>query len=200
MFAPYMEYLLLLFVLALIAALIQFSRRIFREKTSTYYPYEKQTYLLSPTELSFFRALNTALNYKYRIMAKIRLADLIKLRPGTSGKEGQEAFNRISQKHVDFVACDPVTLSPFFVVELNDKTHHNPKRPARDHFAEKALEAAGIPIFYFTCTFSYTPDQIRSIILSNNHPFIQRVDTNSQSTYDCFSAFPNRVKDPLSPS
>lgn len=47
---------------------------------------------------------------------------------------------------MDFVLCDPGTLQPIFVIELDDSSHNRPDRMLRDAFVEVVLESAKIPL------------------------------------------------------
>ncbi|OGV57576.1 MAG: hypothetical protein A2X45_11275 [Lentisphaerae bacterium GWF2_50_93] len=116
--------------------------------------------LFSPAELSFFKVLEQALDGKYKIFTKIRLADIIKVGGELEKSERQTAFNKIQSKHVDFVLCDPGDLSVQCVIELDDKSHEAADRIARDEFVDSALESAGIPIARFAARRQYAAEDI----------------------------------------
>ncbi|MDX9973313.1 MAG: DUF2726 domain-containing protein [FCB group bacterium] len=126
-------------------------------------PYERAD-LFSLAERSFLGVLEQALAGQYRVMGKVRLGDVIGVRPGRERGERQGAKNRIMSKHVDFVVCDPATLSVQFVVELDDKSHNRPERQERDGFVDGALEAAGIRIVRFSTKRGYSIQAIRDEI------------------------------------
>src|SRR5438477_5055222 len=69
-------------------------------------PYERIEKLFSPAERSFFGVLEQIFGDEYRILGKVRLADIIRPRRGLSNSACTSAFNRISGKHVDFAICD----------------------------------------------------------------------------------------------
>ncbi len=128
------------------------------------YPYQKETVLFSPAERSFFGVLEQAVNNRLRIMGKVRLADVVKVKSGMTQSARQGAFNRIQGKHIDFVACDPSTLSVQFAIELDDRSHNNSNRQKRDEFVDKVLQAAGIPIYHFTAKQTYSVEDIRNTL------------------------------------
>ena len=128
------------------------------------YPYEKEPALFSPAERSFLGALEQVINNRYRLMGKIRLADIVKVKSGLNKSEWQNAFNKIQSKHIDIVVCDASTLSVLFVIELDDKTHIQSKRQNRDQFVDNVLRAAGIPIVHFAAKNSYSLQEIESIL------------------------------------
>lgn len=125
------------------------------------YPYEKGPGLFSPAERSFLGVLEQAVNGQCRFLGKVRLADVVKVKTGMSGSARQSALNRIQSKHLDFVACDPAALMVQFVVELDDETHRQSERQARDEFVDKVLQAAGIPVFHFIAKRGYSVQDVR---------------------------------------
>jgi hypothetical protein len=131
------------------------------------YPYERQQALFTPAERSFLGVLEQAVEGKLRIMGKVRLADIVKIKNGNNKSAWQKAFNKIQSKHVDFVACDMATLGVKFVVELDDKSHNEPKRQDRDEFIDKALAAAKIPVFHFAAKRTYTIQELQNTLFGN---------------------------------
>src|SRR5690554_4991478 len=77
---------------------------------SNEYPYRKNDSLFTPAERSFLGILDQMLGAQYRIMGKVRIADLLSVIPMKDRKQWQSAFNCISAKHFDFVLCDQETL------------------------------------------------------------------------------------------
>jgi very-short-patch-repair endonuclease len=128
------------------------------------FPFQKEPVLFTPAERSFLAVLETALGNQFRVMGKVRLAYVIKVKPGLSGSARQQAFNRIQSKHLDFVVCDPKDLSVQFVIELDDSSHQQSNRQARDEFLDKALSAAGVPVFHFQVKRMYSVQDIHGAI------------------------------------
>jgi len=128
------------------------------------FPYQRETHLVSPAERSFLGVLEQAVGDQYRIMGKVRLADVIKVRFGMNGKGRQSASNRIQSKHVDFVVCTAKDLAVQYVVELDDQSHDRASRQDRDEFVDHALQAAGVPIFHFTVKRSYAVAEVQKVL------------------------------------
>jgi very-short-patch-repair endonuclease len=156
----------LIAVLVLILAIVAVIKVFIKQKAQgeQTYPYEKEPALFSPAERSFLGVLEQVINNRYRLMGKIRLADIVKVKSGLNKSAWQNAFNKIQSKHIDIVACDPTTLSILFVIELDDKTHSQSKRQNRDQFVDNVLRAAGIPIVHFTAKNSYSLQEIENIL------------------------------------
>jgi very-short-patch-repair endonuclease len=133
-------------------------------------PYQKETVLFTPAERSFLSVLEAALGDQFRVMGEVRLADVIKVKSGLSRSLWQQAFNRIQGKHLDFVVCDPNDMSVQFVVELDDSSHQQTRRQVRDEFLDKALAAAGVPIFHFSAKRTYFTQDIQRAIFEQPNP------------------------------
>ena len=128
------------------------------------FPFQSRGKLFSPAERSFLGVLDQIVGESYRVFGKVRLADIIKTKPGLTASARQTAFNQISSKHLDFVVCNPADLSIQFVVELDDSSHKKQSRQNRDVFLEEALAAAGIRLFRFPAKKSYSIKEIRNTI------------------------------------
>lgn len=135
----------LLVLMLILARLLRGRRR---------YPYQACSSLLSAAELRFFRVLEQVLAGRVRIYAKVRLADLIRVRPGLSGRTFFQAFNAIACKHIDYVLCDDAHRI-LCAIELDDSSHARPERRQRDAFVDAALNAAGIPLLRFPVQARY---------------------------------------------
>ncbi|MCR9076352.1 MAG: DUF2726 domain-containing protein [bacterium] len=124
--------------------------------------------LLSPAELNFYRVVARVLAHpddpagppQATVMSKVSVSDLVQVRKGLSQSERSAAFNRIRAKHADFVLCDPVTMQPLCVIELDDKSHQRKDREARDTLMDSIYAAAGIPILHVKCRRAYHPEEI----------------------------------------
>jgi hypothetical protein len=134
------------------------------KKNQATLPYQKEDALFTPAERVFLAVLETALGNQFRVLGKVRLADVIKVKPGLDGGARQQAFNRIQSKHLDFVVCNPQDLSVQFVVELDDSSHQKAKRQARDEFLDQALAAADVPVFHFPVKRTYSAQEIQSAL------------------------------------
>ena len=117
------------------------------------FPYKMKLSLLTSTEHNFYSFLAQAVTGEMHIFSKVRLADLIEPREDIVGKRGH--FNRISQKHVDFVLCAPDLLRPMLVIELDDSSHDSPEAQIRDNVKDAALKAAGLPILRIPAQQTY---------------------------------------------
>ncbi len=149
-----------------LSILFPFLNRSQEETTSEELPYRLRDDFLSPAEFSFFKVLSSAVGPQLTIQSKVRLADIFFVaRPN----ENRSYFGKISQKHLDFLVCDSVTMQPVFGVELDDSSHNRNNRQKRDEFIESVSHAAGLPLLRFPAQRDYDPREIAAQVL----PFLK---------------------------
>ena len=139
--------------------------------------YEAKGGLLTPAELKFLGVLDQIIGTHYRIMAQVRLADVIKVKKGLDKSTRSSAFNRIKSKHLDFVICDPSDLSVKFAIELDDSSHNRPKRKERDAFLEQAMQSAGVPLYRFPVKREYDPQAIYNTLFGQKVEALNNVES-----------------------
>jgi len=128
-------------------------------------PYVLADHLFSPAERSFLGVLDHVLGKDFRVMGKVRVADVLGIASCQTRSVWQKAFNQVSAKHFDFLLCRPDDLQPVCAIELNDLSHKRSKRRRRDDFLQDACAAAGLPLVFFPAQRSYVPDEVRGVLL-----------------------------------
>ena len=108
--------------------------------------YRRKPYLLSKAERSFYGVLTQAVGDKALIFSKVRVADVLAPQKGLNRSNWQQAFNKISAKHLDFPLCDPQDCAVKLAIELDDASHGSAKRQKRDAFLEQACKSPGLPL------------------------------------------------------
>lgn len=128
-----------------------------------YLPYKLREDFLSRAELGFFQALQTTVRGEANVCAKVSLGDLFF---GESGDTEQNRVlrNRINRKHVDFLLCDPQTMTPLCGVELDDRSHDRADRVERDRFVDQVFEAAGLPLVRVPAARTYAPAPLHALL------------------------------------
>jgi hypothetical protein len=114
------------------------------ELTSTeILPYKLQFGILTPTENAFYKTLKEITQNHIEIHCKVRLGDVF----FTPNYYQNVAFaNRINQKHIDFLFCEPNTMKPILGIELDDPTHRKSSRQERDKFVDEVFKTTGLPL------------------------------------------------------
>ena len=141
----------------LIILIIAFARKaVLRSGSAGKLSSERNALLLSPAERSFLGVLEQILGEEYRIIRRVRIADIIRPLKGLSQSTDASALNRIISKQIDFAVCDPKSMQVVGVIELDDS-----KRQHRDRLVDVALSSAGIPLVRIPAQQAYTPAEIR---------------------------------------
>ncbi len=129
-------------------------------------PYRLRDDFLSPAELSFYHVLSSVVAPQVTVLTKVRLADLFFVaRP----HENRSYANRIAQKHVDFVLCDPRTMQPIMGIELDDTSHARADRVERDAFVDQVFAAAHLTLVHLSVQRAYSPDEIAAQVFPVLH-------------------------------
>jgi len=121
-------------------------------------PYRGKDNLLTSEELAVFKQLVLVVPGGYVVLPKIRLAELLVL---PSSAENRQAYQgRINDRVVDLVLCSE-EMRPLLVIFIeNDLTGR--KKQIRDGFAQKAVEAAGLPWISVPVNPLLTQEELRS--------------------------------------
>ncbi|MFT6918394.1 MAG: hypothetical protein ACJA2G_001008 [Cognaticolwellia sp.] len=137
------------------------------------FPFDRKTALFTPAEKNFQNLVEQAMGSRYRIINRVKLADIVSIRNGVSNRAGQTATNNANSKYLDFVICERDSMKLLGVIDLVD-TQGKGYKIKKDWFVSGTLEAAAIPHIRIKVKANYTIDEIRSCInsriLGNNAP------------------------------
>lgn len=124
-----------------------------RRQWNDQWPYRLRDDFLSDAEASFYHVLISVVGAQLTICPKVGLKEIFWV---TGQQNNQSHWNRINQKHVDFLLCRPGTLHPVVGIELDDSSHTAQKRQQRDADVEQIFEAAQLPLLRFAVRRSYS--------------------------------------------
>ena len=124
-------------------------------------PYRVRDDFLSPAEFSFYKVLLSIVGNHVCIQSKVRLADIFFV---SQPDRNFSYFAKISQRHVDFLGCDPVTMKPLFGIELDDASHNRQKRKESDHFLDEVFKTANLPLLRIPAQKAYNTEEIGIMI------------------------------------
>lgn len=157
-------------------------------------PYKARDDFLSPAELSFYKVLSSTLGTRFTVQSKVRLADIFFVaRP----EKNITYFNRISQRHLDFLICDSMTMKPLMGIELDDSSHQRNSRQRRDEFVDNVFWAADLPLVRFPVRREYNTREIVEKIA----PYLRNAldKTTAESPTPVQSVQEKRASVPLCP-
>lgn len=131
----------------------------FKSSLSPYIPVKA---LLTDAELNFYRQLIRIVPPGILVFSKVRIADVIDVKPSIKGKGRLKHFNPIAAKHFDFVLVDDKKMQILGAIELNDSSHDKKERKERDEFVRKVMASAKVPLFEIKATRKYKLDTLKS--------------------------------------
>jgi len=129
------------------------------------FPFDSKNSVFTPAEKNFQNLVEQAMGTKYRIINRVKLADIVTIRNGVSDRASQSAVNNAEGKYLDFVICDRNTMKLLGTIDLVD-TQGKGYKIKKDWFVSGALEAAAIPHLRIKVKANYTLDEIRACIHS----------------------------------
>jgi len=129
------------------------------------FPFDSKKSVFTPAEKNFQNLVEQAMGAKYRIINRVKLADIVTIRNGVSDRASQSAVNNAEGKYLDFVICDRNTMKLLGAIDLVD-TQGKGYKIKKDWFVSGALEAASIPHLRIKVKANYTLDEIRACINS----------------------------------
>ena len=128
----------------------------------------------SEAERNFFHALRRVVGGRGHVLAEVSLRRLLHF-PGSHHGDRARAWwvNRAAHRTVPFVVCDPETLRPLVVIELQDAAHARNGRPRGDEITRILLDAAGLPRLCILTARAYDSAELQSALaphLPPTHP------------------------------
>ncbi len=146
------EFIIIALLIAAIAVWF-FGRPKFEQPKTA--PSDQRTYdqfeavpslFVNRTELGFFHALRRDLPAGYSVHSKVRLEDIICVRPTIKNPEARWKLRaRVKSRHVDFLVVDEAG-GPVLGIELDGAVHQTPETFNADTLKNGLFKAAGIPL------------------------------------------------------
>ena len=111
--------------------------------------YDAVAMVLTPTEQQFATVLRDSLPAAYDIMVQVALQRVVTVRNPRRGQPWRDKrWNQISQKSLDFVVIRRADSKLMLVIELDDATHLQANRIARDELLDAIMHDAGLPLVH----------------------------------------------------
>lgn len=119
--------------------------------------YEKKEYLLTPTELKFYKLLKTITDeLNYTLFTQIALYEIVNCK-------NFKNFNKIKSKSIDFVITEK-NCKIKLCIELDDKTHNTNKRIERDTFINDMFKELDIKLLRISVQNFYNLEELKQKI------------------------------------
>ena len=124
------------------------------------YPYKVSKRFLSESEHSFYLVAKKVLGEHYMVCPQVSLSAVFIV---TTHRSFWSDFHRISQKRVDFIVCDALTMQILFGIELDDSSHQRPDRVERDDFVNHVFQFAGLPLVRVKAKNTYSTGDLEGL-------------------------------------
>lgn len=119
--------------------------------------YVKKEYLLTQTELKFYKILKKITDEMNLIICpQVTLYEIVR-------NKDYKDFNKIQSKSIDFVITDS-NLKIKMCIELDDSTHYKTKRIKRDEFINKLFADLNIKLIRIPVNNFYNLEELKSKI------------------------------------
>ena len=127
--------------------------------SQSYHQYSTKESLLSNTEKAYFSAIKEIAGSRYTVQPQVNLASIIE--KTSHSKYRNELFRNELFRNIDFGIFDE-NYKLLVLIEINDQTHNQDERKARDKKVKEICAEAGIPIITFWTKYGIKPDYIKS--------------------------------------
>lgn len=123
--------------------------------------YEKKNYVMTQTELKFYRELKTLTDkYNMTIFPQVNLEKII------SAKDNNPKYrNRIKSRSIDFTIVNKKNCKILCCIELDDYTHNYKTRRERDNFINGLFINTGIKLYRVKVSNYYDKTFLENILL-----------------------------------
>ena len=119
--------------------------------------YVKKDYLLTQTELKFYRLLKQITDELNLVVCpQVALYQVVQ-------NKNFKDFNKIQNKSIDFVIAEP-NLKIKLCIELDDKTHNTNKRIERDNFINNIFKELDIKLLRIPVQNFYNLEELKQKI------------------------------------
>ena len=158
-----LPYLLVIWLTPFIIIALKMVRRPTADQLEEF-PYAKNRELFSPAERSLLRLLEQAVGEKYRVLAKVRAADIVSVKPTPDQSVWLRAFEEIGARNFDFVLCDKEYLSICCAIGVNDGSQESLPRDERDTFLEGLCSVISLPLVQITTPSDLSVSELKQKI------------------------------------
>ena len=131
------------------------------------FPYRSKGPLLKGQEGAFFNALRAAVGDHAVVFAKVNMATLIAPKEIKNKKQFFIASNRISRSYFDYVICDPRTLEPRVIIELDNGQQLHKGKVERQKLLMHVCKSANLPLIGASVKHSYQVGRLRRLLAAH---------------------------------
>lgn len=125
-----------------------------------YSKYETNGYVMTQTELKFYRELKKVTDrLELTIFPQVDLERIIKVKDNNSSLRG-----RIKSRSIDFTIVENTKCKIKCCIELDDYTHNRENVKKADEFKDNLFKQVGIPLYRVKVNNFYNEEEIEKMI------------------------------------
>lgn len=158
-----MEFALLSILVLVVVASVVASK--FTDNNENPYPFVRKKEMYTQVESAFLSLLERAVGDNYRVVSRVKLADVIDCKPGLSNKSKRIALTKSKNKQLDYVLLDKNKMTIVAAVDLVNNANKGGHKAQKDWFVSGALETAGIPHIRMKVKSGYRVEDVRNAIM-----------------------------------
>jgi hypothetical protein len=115
-----------------------------RHRRTRYARYSRRESLLLPQERDMYEALQRVAGDRVRVLAKVRLGDLVTVEGETESPQRQAHWRSAQRRGVDFVLCGAADYMPLLAIQMEGKKDRTRRHARGDTVLEDVLSSADI--------------------------------------------------------
>jgi hypothetical protein len=137
------------------------------------YHFSQKDQLFTPVERSFLTLIEDAIGSEYRILCRVRLADLLSAKQHNA--QTKAALKTAKSKELNFVLCRKSDMRPIAAIDLVNPNEQYKQQ--KDWFVTGALDSARIAHVRIKVKSGYKASDIRTCIVNKIISYGQTLDS-----------------------
>lgn len=117
-----------------------------RHRRARYAHYQRRRSLLAPHERSLYESLQMVAGEGTRVLAKVRLGDLVTVEGESQSPQRQAHWRSAQRRGVDFLLCTADDYAPLLAIHVEGRKDRARRHARGDSILEDVLSSAGIPL------------------------------------------------------
>lgn len=154
-------------LIVLVGFFFLIQRYVIKTEDDGAHQYRLNRTILNANEVAFLNALNAAVGDQAVILAKVNMLNVVNANDTVNKKQRFIATNRISRLYFDFLVCDPRTLQPRVVIELDNGKPLNKQKVERETILIKVCKSANLPLIGASVKHSYQVSRLRRLLAAH---------------------------------
>jgi hypothetical protein len=117
-----------------------------RHRHARYAHYRRRRSVLVHHERSLYELLQTLAGGDIRVLAKVRLGDMVDVEGESQSPQRQAHWRSAQRRSVDFLLCGSEDYAPLLAIQVEGKKERSRRHARGDSILEDVLSSAGIPL------------------------------------------------------